>query len=268
MFPFEYHRAESIDQASEMLHARPDAKVLAGGMSLVPMLKLRLAQTSDIIDLGYLNDLRGIEVTPDRVEIRAMTSHATVAASPEVRKALPALADLAGGIGDPHCRNRGTIGGSLAHSDPAACYPAAVLALGATINTNRRSIGAGDFFKSSFETSLDHSELITSVSFPIAEKAAYIKFQQPASRFALVGIFVAKLKDRVGVAVTGCGQKVFRMPEFEAALAKRFEERALDSLEVGEAGLNTDIFADPEYRAHLIKVLSRRAVATCSKSAA
>jgi carbon-monoxide dehydrogenase medium subunit len=264
MYHFDYHRAGSVDEASKMLAASPDAKLLAGGMSLLPMLKLRLAQTSDIIDLCDIADLRGIEVSNDSVVIRAMTTHATVAASKEVGKAIRALAGLANGIGDPHCRNRGTLGGSLAHNDPAACYPSSVLALNATIQTNRRKIAADDFFSSSFETALEPDELITSVIFPIPSHAAYAKFPQPASRFSLVGVFVAKHKDGVRVAVTGSAAKVFRLPEFEQALSQRFEPNAIDALGVSEAGLSTDIYGDPEYRAHLIKVLTARAVATAT----
>ncbi len=263
MYKFEYHRAASLEEASRMLVERPEAKLIAGGMSLVPMLKLRLARASDIIDLCGLPDLQGIEVRDGRVVIRAMTTHAAVAASEQVRRAIPALAALAGGIGDPHCRNRGTLGGSLAHNDPAACYPSGVLALDATVQTNRREIVADEFFKSPFETALGPGEIITSVSFPVPDRAAYVKFPQPASRFALAGIFVSIKGAAVRVAVTGCAATAFRMPRFEAALGRSFQPDALDPIEVPESGLSTDIYADPEYRAHLIKVLTRRAVRAC-----
>ncbi len=263
MYKFDYHRAASLEEASQMLVKQPEAKLLAGGMSLIPMLKLRLARASDIIDLGELHDLRGIEVKNGRAVIRAMTTHAAVAASKEVRRAIPALAQLADGIGDPHCRNRGTLGGSLAHNDPAACYPSSVLALDATVKTNRREIAADAFFKSIFETALEPGEIITSVSFPVPDRAAYVKFPQPASRFSLVGIFVSVKGAAVRVAVTGCAAKVFRMPKFEAALGRSFRPDAIDGIEVPVADLSTDIFADPEYRAHLIKVLTKRAVEAC-----
>lgn len=263
MYAFNYHRAASIDDASRSLLDRPEAKLLAGGMSLVPMMKLRLAQASDIIDLCDLDELKGVEVNGRTLKIRAMTTHANVAASKVVRDAIPAIAALAGGIGDPHCRNRGTIGGSLAHSDPAACYPTGTLSLGAVIETNRREIAADDFFRGSFETALEVGEILSSVKFPIPDCAAYVKFVQPASRFSLVGVFVSRLNGVCRVAVTGSAAKVFRVPDFEKALSKDFRPEAIDGIAVSDKDLNTDIYGDPEYRAHLIGVLTKRAVQQC-----
>ena len=231
-------------------------------MTLLPTLKLRLASPSKLVDLGGIKDLVGIKVEGGTVTIGAMTTHAAVANSADVKKAIPALADLAEGIGDPAVRNRGTIGGSVANNDPAADYPAACVALGATIVTNKRKIAADDFFKGLFETALEEGEIITAISFPKAEKAAYMKFRNPASRYALVGVFVAKGKGGVRVAVTGAGEGgVFRKKSFEEALGKSFDGAALDAVKVDAKGLNSDIHASAEYRAHLIKVMANRAVA-------
>jgi carbon-monoxide dehydrogenase medium subunit len=264
---FEYRRVSNVDDASQILTTHPDAKLLAGGMSLIPMLKLRLAEVSHLIDLGEISDLTGIELRHDSVIIRAMTTHATVAASKEVKAAIPSLAGLAAGIGDPHCRNRGTIGGSIAHNDPAACYPAGVLALNATVQTNRRHLVADHFFKAFFQTALEPGEIITSIKFPIPTRAAYIKFPQPASRFSLVGIFVAESSHGVRVAATGCGPTVYRIPGFEAALERSFKAEALEGFDIPVSGLTTDLFGDAEYRAHLIKVLTKRAVEACQHAA-
>ena len=260
MYSFEYQKAGSVADAAKA--ATGEAKLVAGGMTLIPTLKLRLAQPSKLVDLGGLKDLVGIKVEGDGVTIGAMTTHAAVANSADVKKAIPALADLAGGIGDPAVRNRGTIGGSVANNDPAADYPAACVALGATIVTNKRKIAADDFFKGLFETALEEGEIITAISFPKAEKAAYMKFRNPASRYALVGVFVAKGKGGVRVAVTGAGEGgVFRKRSFEEALGKSFDGAALDAVKVDAKGLNSDIHASAEYRAHLIKVMAKRAVA-------
>jgi carbon-monoxide dehydrogenase medium subunit len=260
MYSFEYQKAGSVADAAKA--ATGEAKLVAGGMTLIPTLKLRLAQPSKLVDLGGLKDLVGIKVEGDGVTIGAMTTHAAVAASAEVKKAIPALADLAHGIGDPAVRNRGTIGGSVANNDPAADYPAACVALGATIVTNKRKIAADDFFKGLFETALEEGEIITAISFPKAEKAAYMKFRNPASRYALVGVFVAKGKGGVRVAVTGAGEGgVFRKKSFEEALGKSFDGAALDAVKVDAKGLNSDIHASADYRAHLIKVMAKRAVA-------
>lgn len=263
MHSFSYHRVSSVDEAERLLLANPDAKLLAGGMSLMPMMKLRLAQASDIIDLGYLPQLRGIEHAGDHLAIGAMTTHAVVAASALVREKIPGISDLAGGIGDPHCRNRGTIGGSLAHSDPAACYPSGVLSLGGTIVTSRREIAADSFFLGAFETALEPGEIVVAVKLPIPEMAAYIKFIQPASRFSIVGVFASRNNGRVRVAVTGAGLGVFRVEEIEKALEGNFAPEAIDGITISDRDLMTDIHARADYRAHLITVLAKRAVLSC-----
>jgi aerobic carbon-monoxide dehydrogenase medium subunit len=261
MYAFEYHRPETLSAAVGDL-ANPDAKVLAGGMTLLPTMKQRLASPAALIDLRNVRELAGIAREGDNLVIGAMAKHAEVAQSSVVQAAIPALASLAGAIGDPHVRNMGTIGGSLANNDPAADYPAAALALGATIVTNTRRIAAQDFFTGLFETALEAGELITQVSFPIPQRAAYMKFRNPASRYALVGVFVAKTADGVRVAVTGAGSSgVFRAEEFEAALNANFSPAALDGVSVSASSLNSDMHADADYRAHLIGVMAKRAVA-------
>ncbi len=261
MYAFEYHRPETLSAAVADL-ANPDAKVLAGGMTLLPTMKQRLASPAALIDLKSVPDLAGVVRQGDNLLIGAMTRHADVARSNVVQAAIPALATLAVGIGDPHVRNMGTIGGSLANNDPSADYPAPALALGATIVTNKRRIPAQDFFKGLFETALDAGELITQVSFPIPQRAAYMKFPNPASRYALVGVFVAKTAGGVRVAVTGAGQNgVFRLSAFETALNANFAPAALDGVSVPADGLNSDLHADADYRAHLIGVMAKRAVA-------
>jgi aerobic carbon-monoxide dehydrogenase medium subunit len=261
MYAFEYHRPTSVRQAANLMARTEDAKFLAGGHTLLPTMKLRLAAPANLIDLGQVAELRGIERSARSITIGAMTKHAEVAASPEVQEAIPALAEAAELIGDPHVRNRGTIGGSLANNDPAADYPAACLALGATIVTNKRKIAADQFFTGLFETALEEGEIITRVSFPIPSKAAYAKFRNPASRYALVGVFVAKRAGEVRVAVTGAGANgVFRVPAMEQALATRFAAKSLDGVTVSPDGLNSDIHADSQYRAHLVGVMARRAV--------
>ena len=261
MYTFEYHRPESLSGAVADL-ANPDAKALAGGMTLLPTMKQRLASPAALIDLKSVHELAGIAREGDNLAIGAMTRHADVARSNVVQAAIPALAVLAGGIGDPHVRNMGTIGGSVANNDPSADYPAGALALGATIVTNKRRISAKDFFTGLFETALESGELITQVIFPIPQRAAYMKFANPASRYALVGVFVAKTAGGVRVAVTGAGSNgVFRLSEFEAALDANFSPAALNGLSVPASGLNSDLHADADYRAHLIGVMARRAVA-------
>jgi aerobic carbon-monoxide dehydrogenase medium subunit len=261
MYAFTYHRPTSLAEAAAQL-AADDAKALAGGQTLLPTMKQRLASPSALVDLGRIAELSGVSREGARIVVGAMTRHADVAASPAVQQAIPALAALAAHIGDPQVRNRGTLGGSLANNDPAADYPAAVLALGATIVTNKREIAADAFFKGLFETALAAGEIITKVRFPIPENAAYVKFPNPASRFALVGVFVAKSGNGVRVAVTGAGEAgVFRAAALEAALAANFTAGALNGVTVPTAGLNSDLHADPAYRAHLIVVLARRAVA-------
>jgi carbon-monoxide dehydrogenase medium subunit len=260
MYAFEYRRPETLSAAVGDL-ANPDAKVLAGGMTLLPTMKQRLASPAALIDLRKVRELAGIAREGDNLVIGAMARHAEVAQSHVVQAAIPALAALARIIGDPHVRNMGTIGGSLANNDPAADYPAAALALGATIVTNTRRIAAQDFFTGLFETALEAGELITQVSFPIPQRAAYTKFRNPASRYALVGVFVAKTADGVRVAVTGAGSSgVFRAEEFEAALNANFSPAALDGVSMSASGLNSDLHADADYRAHLIGVMARRAV--------
>jgi len=261
MYDFAYHRPKTLADAVATLKGKDEARPMSGGMTLIPTLKQRLAKPSDVVDLADLKDLAGVKVEGSGVTIGAMTKHADVASSSDVKSAIPALAYLASHIGDPAVRNRGTIGGSVANNDPAADYPAAVLALNATITTNTRKIPADGFFKGLFETALGEGELITSITFPKADKAAYMKFPNPASRYAMVGVFVAKMKDgSVRVAVTGAGSAVFRVPEMEAALAKSFTAKALDGITVKARGLNSDMHASAEYRAHLVGVMARRAV--------
>ena len=261
MYDFAYHKPKSVADAIATVKKASDGKFMAGGMTLIPTLKQRLAQPSDVVDLGGIGDLRGIKVDGNTVTIGAMTKHAEVAASADVAKAIPALAKLAANIGDGQVRNRGTIGGSVANSDPAADYPAAVLALGATITTNERKIAADDFFKGLFETALKEGEIITSISFPTATKAAYMKFPNPASRYAMVGVFVAQTASGPRVAVTGAGPCAFRVKAMEDALAKSWSPDAVAGVKVPADGLNGDIHGSPEYRAHLVTVMAKRAVA-------
>ncbi len=261
MYDFGYHRPSSAADAAALLAKNGEAKVVAGGMTLVPTLKQRLAQPSDLVDLGGIGDLKGIKAEGGGLTIGAMTTHAEVARSPEVQKTIPALACLAAGIGDPQVRNRGTIGGSVANSDPAADYPAAVLGLGATIRTNKREIKADDFFKGMFETALQDGEIITAIHFPKPEKAGYSKFPNPASRYAIVGVFVAKTAGGLRVAVTGAGACAFRSKELEAALGGNFSADAAKGVKVKADGLNNDLHATAAYRAHLVSVMAARAVA-------
>lgn len=258
MQAFAYQSPASVAEAARA--ATGDAKLIAGGQSLLASMKLGLAAPSALIDLGALADLRGIQVSATHVTIGAMTTHAAVAASAEVAAAIPALADLAGRIGDRQVRNRGTIGGSLANNDPAACYPAAVLGLGATVITDRRSIAADDFFKGLYETALQEGEVITSVSFPIPKRAGWQKFKQPASRFSIVGVFVSQGPMGTRVAVTGAGACVFRATALEERLAGNWSAAALAGASVSADGLNSDLHGSAAYRAALIPVLAARAV--------
>jgi aerobic carbon-monoxide dehydrogenase medium subunit len=261
MYDFAYHRPSSVRQAVNLLAKVQDAKLLAGGQTLIPTMKQRLASPTNLIDLSLIPELAGIELKGRSLDIGAMTRHADVANSAVVQANLPALGALAGKIGDPHVRHLGTIGGSVANNDPNADYPAAVLGTGATIITNKRKIAADAFFTGLFETALEAEEIITKVSFPLVKKAAYVKFPNPASRYALVGVFVAKRGSEVRVAVTGAGAAgVFRVKAFEEALAKRFGAKSLEGLTVPAEGLSSDIHGSAEYRAHLIGVLARRAV--------
>ena len=256
-----YHRPASVADAVKLAGQHGDDKLLAGGQSTLPSMRLGLLSPTGWIDLAGIAELQGIRVEGNNIVVGAMTTHATVAASKDVQSRIPALAQLAGGIGDRQVRNRGTIGGSLANSDPAACYPAAVLGLGATIQTDRRKIAADEYFKGLFETALAAGEIITAVHFPVPEKAAYVKFKQPASRFAMVGVFVAKTAGGVRVAVTGAGPCAFRVKALEDKLAAKFAPDSCDGVSVPASGLNTDLHASAEYRAHLITVLAKRAVA-------
>ena len=261
MYDFNYHRPGSLADAARALAGSSDSKLLAGGMTLLPTLKQRLANPSDLIDLGAIAELKGIKVDGSGVTIGAMTTHAEVAHSAEVKKAIPALAALAEGIGDPQVRNRGTIGGSISNNDPAADYPAALVGLDATVQTNKRKIKAEDFFKGMFETALGQDEIITAVSFPVAEKAGYSKFPNPASRYAIVGVFVARTGGQVRVAVTGAGPVVFHQKEMETALTRNLSPDAVAGVKQSASGLNSDIHASAEYRAHLVTVMAKRAVA-------
>jgi len=262
MYAFTYHRPATARQAAGLLAKKEDAKLLAGGHTLLPTMKQRLASPAALIDLGACVDLKGIVRKGRNVVIGAMTTHAEVAASPEVQEAIPAFAYLASHIGDPHVRHRGTIGGSVANNDPAADYPAALLALGATIVTNRRKLTAAEFFTGLYETALEDGEIIVRIAIPAASRAGYAKFRNPASRYALVGVFVAKRGADIAVAVTGAGEGgVFRWPEAEAALRTRFAPKSLDGLKHTAAGINSDIHADAEYRAHLIGAMAKQAVA-------
>ena len=261
MYGFKVHRPTTVRQAAGLLQREEEPKLLAGGHTLIPTMKLRLAGPKHIVDMSQIEDLVGIEVSARSITIGAMTTHYEVANSEAVKAAIPALADLAGMIGDPAVRHRGTIGGSIANDDPNADYPAACLGLGATIITNKRRIEADDFFKGLFETALEGDEIITKVQFPKVNKAAYVKFPNPASRYALVGVFVSKRSSEIRVAVTGAGSNgVFRVPSFEEALKKRFAAKSLEGLTIPAAGMNADIHGSAEYRAHLVGVMARRAV--------
>ena len=261
MHNFNYHRPASLADAGKALAGAADGRIVAGGQTLLPTMKQRLAAPSDLIDLTGVAELKGIKMDGASLVIGAMTTHAEVARSSVVKGAIPALAALAEGIGDPQVRNRGTIGGSISNNDPAADYPAGLVGLGATVHTNKRKIAADDFFKGLFETALEAGEIVTAVSFPKPDKSAYMKFPQPASRFALVGVFVSKTGNNVRVAVTGAGSKVFRQAEMEKALAASFSADAIKSVKVAASGLNSDIHGSAEYRAHLVGVMARRAVA-------
>jgi carbon-monoxide dehydrogenase medium subunit len=265
MYSFKYQRAKSVADAAAVVAKNGEAKLLAGGQSLVAAMKLRLSHPSDLVDLGTLPDLRGIKVEANAVTIGAMMRHAEVAASPDVKKAIPALASLAESIGDRQVRNMGTLGGAIAHNDPAADYPAAVLGLGATVNTNKRKIAADQFFKGLFQTALGAGEIITSVTFPCPKRAAYMKFKNPASRFAIVGVLVADTGSGVRVAVTGAGPCVFRVAEMEKALGAKFAPESVANIKVPEKGLNSDMHAKADYRAHLVTVMAKRAVEAALK---
>ncbi len=259
-YQFAYRRAKSLAEAQALFAKSPEAKFLAGGQTLIPTMKMRLAHPPELIDISGLKELSFVRVDGQTLTIGAGTKHHDVAVSAEVMRAIPALAKLAGDIGDPAVRHMGTLGGSLANNDPAADYPAAALALGASIKTTRRTIASDEFFVGMFATALDDGEIITEAAFPIPERAAYAKFDNPASRYALAGVFVAKNKSGVRVAVTGAGPSVFRVPAMENALAKSFSADAIKGVRIDANGLNSDIHASAEYRAHLVGVMATRAV--------
>lgn len=264
MYEFNYHKPASVAEAAELLATNEGAQILAGGMTLLPTMKMRLAQPTDLVDLGGIVELSCVTDSGDAVAIGAMTCHAEVAESEVVRQSIPALAALAGQIGDAQVRNRGTLGGSVSNSDPAADYPAAVLGLGATISTDRREIAADDFFTDMFQTALEPGEILGSIRFPKPRRAAYAKFPNPASRYAVAGVMVAETAWGVRVAVTGAGPCAFRAQALEAALATDFSPAALEGLSVDASEFNEDLHATPEYRAHLVMVMAKRAVAAIS----
>jgi len=260
---FEFHGPSTLDEAQAAMRAAEDGKFMAGGQSLLPVMKLELAAPSDVISLSAIEALGGIEADGAAVTVGAAVTHAEVQDSDAVRQAIPALADLAGRIGDPQVRNRGTIGGSVAHADPAADYPAALVGLGATVVTDRREISAEDFFQGMFDTPLEDDEIITAVRFPVPDKAAYAKFANPASGYAIAGVMVVTGDAGVRVAVTGAGSCVFRVTAMEEALAGDFSASALEGIAVDSADLISDPDASGEYRAHLVGVMARRAVDAC-----
>lgn len=264
MYQFNYHKFDNLADAVEAMRNAEDGKFVAGGQTMLPTMKHRLAAPSDVIDLGGIAELSGISVDGERLVIGAMTTHAEVAASPEVRDWIPALASLAGNIGDPAVRNRGTIGGSIANNDPAADYPAAVIALGATVKTTRREIAGDEFFTDMFETALEDDEIIVSVSFPRTQSASYMKFENPASRYAIVGVFLARTPAGVRVGVTGATPCAHRGMRLEEALNRDFSPAALDQVQIPVEKMNADIHASAEYRAHLVKIMTKRAVQACS----
>ncbi len=262
LYSFTYTRAKTLAEARDLIAKDADAKLLSGGMTLIPTLKQRLAAPSQLVDISQLTELRGIAVKGDRLEIGAAMQHAEVSRSADVKQKIPALAHLASQIGDPQVRNRGTIGGSVANNDPVADYPGAVVGLGATIKTSQREIAADDFFKGVFETALNAGEIVTGFSFPVPKRAVYAKFPHPVSGYAMAGSFVAETASGVRVAITGAGTGVFRWKEAEAALSKNFSVAALKGLSMPAKGLSNDLHATAEYRANLVEVMTRRAVAS------
>jgi carbon-monoxide dehydrogenase medium subunit len=263
MYQTTYHRPSSVDEAAGLFAKGSESKYLAGGHTLIPVMKQRLAAPSDVIDLARIKELVGVEASGDTLTIKAATTYFDIMNSAEVKKSIPAIAHLTSILGDPAVRHRGTIGGSIANNDPAADYPAALLALGATVKTNKRSISADDFFKGLFTTALEDGEIITQVSFPVPAKAGYAKMRHPASRFALTGVFVAKTKaGDIRVAATGASQSgVMRVPAIEAALKANWSAAALDSVKISADGMLSDIHGSADYRANLVKVMAQRAVA-------
>ncbi len=261
MYPFNYHKPTSVDEAVSLFLGAEDPAYLSGGMTLIPTMKQRLAMPTDLVDLSDVQAMRGIERQESRLMIGAFTRHADVARSDVVRQAVPALARLAGLIGDNQVRHRGTIGGSVANSDPAADYPAAVVGLGADVVTNKRTISSADYFQDLFETALEPGEMIVRIEFSIPRRAAYRKFPNPASRYAVVGVMVAEFDTGVQVGVTGAGACAFRASTLEAALTADLRPEAIAGVDIPDAGFNSDLHASAEYRAHLVGVMARRAVA-------
>lgn len=264
MHPFDYQRPATLAEARDMLAASGDGKLLAGGMTLIPTMKMRLAQPATLVDLGGIRGLRQLRLDGDVLEIGALATHSCVAASHEVRSHWRALAELAGRIGDPQVRNRGTIGGSIANSDPAADYPAAVLALGATVVTDRREIAADEFFQGMFETALDEDEIVVALRFPRPARAAYAKFPNPASRYAMAGVFVAETSAGIRVGVTGAAGCAFRWTSLEDALAASFDAGSAASVPLDDSEFMSDIHGSAGYRAQLVRVMARRAIETCA----
>jgi carbon-monoxide dehydrogenase medium subunit len=264
MYEFNYHRPTTMDEARALFESAEDGRYLAGGHSLLPSMKLRLNAPTDLIDLSGIDAMRSISVSGGTVVIGSLVTHDEVARSSEIGSAIPALSYLASCIGDAQVRNRGTIGGSLANNDPAADYPAATLGLGATIVTDQREIPADDYFEGMFETCLHEAELIQSISFPIPESAAYEKFPNPASRYAIVGAFVARTSAGVRVAITGAASCVFRATEMESALSNDFSASALDGITIDVDEMNEDLHASPAYRAHLCRIMAQRAAGSIS----
>jgi len=260
MYPFSYHRPASLAEAVQILKGSSDGRCMAGGMSLIPTMKHRLASAADLVDLNGLKELSYIRREGDRLAIGALARHVEIADSTEVRKAIPALAALAASVGDPQVRNRGTFCGSLCFADPAADCPAGLVGLDGTVITDRRRIPADQFFKGLYETALEPSEIVTGISFPIPERSGWAKFANLASRFAIVAVMVAKTGGGVRVAVTGAKASVFRVPEMEAALARNFAPAALDGITVATDGMHSDLHGDADYRAHLVGVMAKRAV--------
>ena len=261
MKTFNYHSAKDVKEASKL--ASSNSVFLAGGMTTIPSMKLGLASYKDIINIKEIKKLSGIKVTGKKVIIGATTTHAEVANSKDVKKAIPSLAALAEGIGDPQVRNRGTIGGSIANNDPAADYPSACIALNATINTNNRKIDAEIFFRGMFETSLKKTEIIESIEFEVPQKSSYQKLPNPASRYAVVGVYVAKYKSGINVAVTGAKPCVYNNKDLAQALSKNFSSSAIDSVKITSSGMNADIHASADYRANMVRVFAKKAVDAC-----
>ena len=260
MYPFNYHKPADVSEAVSLFKSSDDPMYLSGGMTLIPTMKQRLAAPTDLIDLSGIAEMNGIDVSAGRVRVGAFTRHNEVADSAEIQQALPVLAHLAGLIGDNQVRNRGTVGGSVANSDPAADYPAAIVGLGATVCTNEREISGDEFFQDLFETALQPGEVITAIDFPIPNRAAYQKFPNPASRYAVVGVLVAEFQGQVRVGVTGAGPCAFRASGLEEVLNNKLDASSIDGVEVPDAGFNSDLHASAEYRAHLVKVMAKRAI--------